>query len=524
MVFSASNPDVTDEKSVNKQIEQALNEVKTRYADQNALLVERLGALDTMLDQRGWLDLYNYDSDGPSLDQIKEASGQIRNLMALNPTIKRGSQLRISYVHSKGINFGEIPGSGRGRGTNVKAFFDLPQNQKYVFSPEAREELERTAYSDGSVFLIADEATKAMQRIPIWEINGYITNPDNAEEIWAYRRTWNSYAVGNVSPEQKNVWYYTDQFVGNRTKTVTIQGKSEPVDQKSVIIDHAFNKQVGWAWGLPDAISILSWAKQYRDFLLNGKIMSDSLAQFAFKAVAQSRAGGDNASMKLAAPGSAGSTAVLGGGNDLVPISSAGKGYDFDSGRALAAQIAAGLEVSLVHLLSDPGASGSSYGSASNLDLPTKRAMLSRQRSWVSFYTRVLKFLGWTEPTVSFPTLDEPDYYREIQALLLAWASGELHHDEFRPRLLDLLDVQSKHDNGPEGVLLPNNENSLARKDIDTDGTGGASTQGQGSSSPVGQGVNANDLRSDTLANSLRMHNPRVAEMLEEIKTWIDNK
>lgn len=520
MVFSASNSDVTDGNVPTKQIEEAFTELKTRYADQNALLVEKLGALDTMLDQRGWIDLYSYDSEGPSLDQIKEASGQIRNLMALNPTIKRGSQLRISYVHSKGIDFGEIPGSGRGRGANVKKFYDLPQNQKYVFSPEAREELERTAYSDGTVFLIANESTKAMQRIPIWEINGYITNPDNSEEVWAYRRTWNSYKVGNASPETKNVWYYTDQFVGNRTATVTINAKSEPVDQNSVIIDHGFNKQVGWAWGLPDAISILSWAKQYRDFLLNGKIMSDSLAQFAFKAVAQSRAGGDNASMKLAAPGSAGSTAVLGGGNDLVPISSAGKGYDFDSGRALAAQIAQGLEVSIVHLLSDPGASGSSYGSASNLDLPTKRAMLSRQRSWVSFYSRVFKFLGWVDPVVSFPTLDEPDFYREIQALILAWDSGNLHSDEFRPRLLDLIDVQPKRDKAPEGVMLPNNSNSLNRRDVDNDGAGGSSGAGttQGNNSAAGAGLNANDLRSDTLANSAkRLEDDELRSMLREL-------
>lgn len=519
MVFSASNPDVTSGNVPAKQIEEAFVELKTRYADQNAILVEKLGALDTMLDQRGWVDLYSYDSEGPSLDQIKEASSQIRNLMALNPTIKRGSQLRISYVHSKGIDFGEIPGSGRGRGVNVDKFYKLPQNQKYVFSPEAREELERAAYSDGTIFLVANESTKAMQRVPIWEINGYITNPDNAEEVWAYRRTWNSYKVGNTSPETRNVWYYTDQFVGNRTSTVTIQGKSELVDQKSVIIDHAFNKQVGWAWGLPDAISILSWAKQYRDFLLNGKIMSDSLAQFAFKAVAQSRAGGENASMKLASPGAAGSTAVLGGGNDLVPISSAGKGYDFDSGRALAAQIAQGLEVSIVHLLSDPGASGSSYGSASNLDLPTKRAMLSRQRSWVSFYSRVFKFLGWAEPVVSFPTLDEPDFYREIQALMLGWDSGELHSDEIRPRLLDLLDIQPKHEAAPDGVLLPNNANSLNRRDIDADGEGSGTGTTTGNNSAAGTGLNANDLRTDTLSNSARRmaDDDEIKNMLREL-------
>lgn len=506
----------------NTILEEALRVTGEKLNNTEHQLEERLSSMSLMLEQRGWTSINEYNDEGPDLDQVKTASKQIRNLMALNPIIKRGSKLRVSYTWSKGIEFGKVPGSSRGRGANIQALIDNPINQRYVFSPEAHQELEQIAYSDGLALLLGDESNKTFQRLWIGEMTADYRNPDNSEEIWAYRRSWKSYNTKDGTPI--NRWYFTDTFADKRVATISYNNTDEQVDQNHLLLDQSFNGQVGWAYGVPDALSAITWVRMYKEFLVNGKIMSDALAQFAFKAVTQSKNGGDNASMKLGQPGQSGSTAVLGGGNDLVPISSAGKGYDFDSGRALAAQIAAGLEVSLVHLLSDPGASGSSYGSASNLDLPTKRAILSRQETWKSYYKRILAFMGAPDATVSFPTLDEPDFYREVQALLLGWGSGVLDVEEFRVKLLALLNIVSAKAKAPEGVLLPNNEKSLARKDIDTDATGGASNQGQGSSSTVGQGQNANDLRSDTLANSLKaMSDDRIMEMLEDIKGKLES-
>jgi hypothetical protein len=503
----------------NAVLEEALRVTGEKLNNTEHQLEERLSSMSLMLEQRGWTSISEYGDEGPDLDQVKKASSQIRNLMALNPIIKRGSKLRVSYTWSKGVEFGGVKGGGRGRATNVQALIDNPINQRYVFSPEAHQELEQVAYSDGLALLLGDESAKTFQRLWIGELTADYRNPDNTEEVWAYRRTWQSYNKQDGVPS--NIWYFTDTFADKRVATIEYEGKRETVDQGHLLIDQSFNGQVGWAYGVPDALSAITWVRLYKEFLVNGKIMSDALAQFAFKAVTQSKAGGDNASMKLAQPGASGSTAVLGGGNDLVPISSAGKGYDFDSGRPLAAQIAAGLEVSLVHLLSDPGASGSSYGSASNLDLPTKRAILSRQETWKSYYERILKFMGVTDPKVTFPTLDEPDFYREVQALLLGWGSGVIDIEEFRVKLLALLNIVSTNAKAPVGVMLPNNEKSLNRKDIDNDGS--SAGQAQGNDTGVGAGLNANDLRSDTLSNSLKaMTDERIMEMLEEIKSKLD--
>ena len=70
--------------------------------------------------------------------------------------------------------------------------------------------------------------------------------------------------------------------------------------------------------------------------------------------------------------------------------------------------------------------------------------------------------------------------------------------------------------------MLPNNEKSLNRKDIDNDGS--SAGQAQGNDTGVGAGLNANDLRSDTLSNSLKaMTDDRIMEMLSDIKAKLES-
>lgn len=474
-------------------VEEALAEAMEILQAENGALVERLQDVARMFayEDRGWDLLIGYDEDeGPTLDEIKEASKKIRELMVGNPTIKRGAELRASYVWSKGINLGQIPGARQGRGINVQAYIDLPVNQRNVFSAKAHQEMERCAYSDGIFILLGDNSTRELRRIPIREIVADLRNPDFNEEIWAYQRSWTQYDEnGRKLPVEKKMWYYTDQFTGKKVSTIN----NVPVDKTQTIMDIHFNGQVGWAWGVPDAITIVAYARLYREFLSNGAIMSRALAQFAFKLTTKSNAGNAAAAAKVASPNRPGSTAAMTEGMSLDTIASAGKGYDFNSGRPLAAMVATGIEVSLIHLLSDPGAAGSSYGSAATLDMPTKRAMVFRQEAWKDFYNRILKWMGVQEPNVRFPELDDVDPLKALESLVLGFNSGAMDWDEFRPRLFELLEIESLHESEPDGALLPNNEKSLPRKDIDTDSTGG---EGGGGTTPT-TGVSPRQGRSN---------------------------
>jgi hypothetical protein len=251
---------------------------------------------------------------------------------------------------------------------------------------------------------------------------------------------------------------------------------------------HSFNRQIGWTFGMPDAISVIAWARLYREFLENGAIMTKALAQFAYKLSSKGRNGISNAAAKIAVPdGQAnrvGATAAMGADVDLIPMPKAGAGYDFESGKSLASMIASGLEVSVVALLADPGSSGS-YGTAQTLDTPTQKAMEIRQRAWSSLMKRVLRYMGApSDIEITWPSIETEPTHRMVQALAMAWESGILEADEFRAAILDILDIVPIQVAPPRGVMMPNNTEYPASttNDAPVDGI----TPSQGNSGAVG--------------------------------------
>ena len=515
--------------------ESRANEVLEVIA-QNRELSESLSAIAKVLrlEDEHWSSIFGTPQhDGLTIDEIQELSQNIREAMVKSPIIDRGAQLRHSYVWSKGLNLPETPKEETGEDGKPKRgpksaeyrahqLIDDDINQRYVFSAAAHEEMERAAYSDGNFFLLGDNATKQIRRIPINEITNFITNPDFKEEVWAWKRTWQS-TNRRGKTEEVSAWYYTDDCPAPMADRARVQIQNTKVDHTKTIIAQSFNRMVGWPLGIPDAVAVVAWAKLYSEFLKHGYVMSRALASIAFKATAPTKGAGDKMAMKLSSTNTSGNTAVMGSASDLTALPTAGRGYDFNSARPIAAMVATGVQVSIVHLLSDPGAAGSSYGSASNLDLPTKRAIVARQRSWTSFFTRVLKWLGLPNAKVDFPTLEEPDFFREMQSLVQAFETGEIHHDEIRPRLLKLAGIEPLHDESPEGVMLPNNKESWERSDIDPKdgpaGSGGSMSSKQGKTSPLtkGKSSNSNDIRSDSQTDSLVQLMTFIAEKLDRL-------
>lgn len=475
---------------------------------------EAIGAVQRMLDAEDthWSKVFgSLDQDGITLDEIKEISESIREAIIKSPIIDRGAQLRHSYVWSKGVNFPEVgtDASKVGPKTKLEKVLTNPINRRYFFDGTAHEELERGLYSDGNVFALVDKKEGTARRIPLSEMEDTIVNPDFAEEVWAWKRKWQSHDAQGGPAKEKSAWIYTSDCPLPMAKRPKGKIGDTPVDHSKTIVAISVNRQIGWPLGIPDAVAAVVWAKLYSDFLKHGYVMSRALASIAFRATVASKTGGDNASMKLASSQGAGQTVVQGAANTLTALPTAGRGYDFDSGRPVAAMVATAVQVSIVHLLSDPGAAGSSYGSASNLDLPTIRAIVSRQQTWAAFMVRLLDALGAPGQKVTFPSLEDPDFFREVQSVVSGWSTGLLHEDEVRGRLLTLLNIETDEKVAPEGVMLPNNRDSLPRADVDTDGqpsadgSNGSSTPGNdqgvgpGHSTGAGIGMNANDLRTD---------------------------
>jgi hypothetical protein len=142
--------------------------------------------------------------------------------------------------------------------------------------------------------------------------------------------------------------------------------------------------------------------------------------------------------------------------------------------------VASALEVSVVALLSDPGTSGA-YGVAQTLDMPTTKAMQSRQKLWENFLKRVLLFFGEKKADIKWPKMENESSYRQLQSLALAKETNAIWPDEYRNAVLDELDVPAIRSQVP---TEPGSDNS------------GSSVPSQGNSGAVGSMQdNSNELR-----------------------------
>jgi len=505
---------------------------------ENEILKESLDNVMGMLarEDQGWFRFAGgseYDL-GMEVFELHRWARELRESVAGNPHIKQGLKLRTSYIWNRGIRYANIEGPKQGKGVNVQARIDNAKNQRNFFGTTAREKREAALYTDSAYFVLADQRDYTLQPVPIWEIHGHYSNPDDHGEVWAYLRCWSHYVPGEGLVPSR-MWYLTDACPnyepGNKKRPVDVNilGVSDPVDPNIIMFADHVNGQIGWPYGIPDALPALVWARLYRDFLVNGKIMSDALAQIAYKAVVNTQAGATNASLKLAKPNAPGSTVITGSADSLVPMATAGKGYDFGSGNSLAAVIAAALEVSVVHLTADTSKAGS-YGATATLDLPTQLAMRSRQNWHIAFDTRVLKWLGAKDPIVTFMSLDgAADIFRKIQAILLMWGSGLYAAEPIEKRLSELLDIVGNI--VPKGVLIPNNsdaafllspDRTAVPKDTGANvgsghqdqGNPNATAPGQGQGTGVGNGLKGNDLRSDKIAQAAAA----LGQLVQEIE------
>lgn len=480
-----------------------------------------------------WRNLFggaNDETVGMTLDELAKESTIIRKFVDEAPLIGRAADLRQTYVWGKGVNIEgtEHDSSKRGRVPALPAFFNKPLNQEAIFSEEAKPEIEKAAATDGHLFLLGEKATKTLRRIPVWEMKDVYLNPNFQEEVWAYLREWTDYST--PQGKTKRVWIYTDQAPKEiRQKSIQWGGKRVDVDERYEILDKRFNRQVGRPLGVPDLYAAVSWNRTYVRMLKNGVSVGDAMAAIAFRATSASKSNATQAAMKLAQGGTGkAKIAFQGIDQELAPLATTGKTFDFNGIRPLAALVATAARVSIVHLLSDPGAAGSSYGSASNLDKPTLRAMQGRQAEWKSYLKRVLKWGTGLDVKVEFPPIEDEDKYRSTQQVGIGWGTGLLHPQEARAKLLEIQGIEAVRDAPPEGVMLPNNEKSLARKDIDTDAQGNPSngggftnTQGSGGTFTGARDATDRDARvvSDTVSESMAMLNlDRLQELVERLE------
>ena len=475
-------------------------------AGSSEIVKESLDNVRAMLarEDRGWTmfkGAAGAADTGLTLEDLKKWSARLRESVA-SPRIKRGFSLRHSFVWKGGIQYSGVPTETRGRGPKVQEKINDALNQRTFFSKQARRRRELCLYADGIALWLGDDVTKRLYAVPLEQITGFLSDPDFPGVIWAYRRTWQHRKV-NGEHETRTRWYFVDDFKDQEVATIqygTSSTEPEEVDTTMTAFDMHANSFEGWALGMPDALAAWIWDQIAKGLFLDGVDVSEAMATLAFKVNAATQRGAQNAALQFASPQGAGGTAVMGAGTDLSVLSSAGKGYDFSSIREVVALVASSLDVSNIHLTSNPGDAGSSYGSAASLDEPGRLTMMTRRDEHVDLDERVLRWMGAEKPKAYFhPYDDGTEMYRRLQTVTLPWLQGVISDEKYKELAALVLGVPDLGST-PDGLLIPNNRDSLARRDIDKDGapTGSAASPTQGRASGDGGGA-PRDTRDDTL-------------------------
>lgn len=452
----------------------------------NASLEERVSDLAMRLDTIGWEPATGWSNDGGmDLEALKATSAVLQDMAATSPLIKHAAELRHGYVFGRGINWGNL------QPRHITMMED-PYNTDVLFSSQAQEELMKIRLTDGNIFLLYRKSDKQFFRVPLSEISGAVTDPNSSERVWFLKRTWNSYDTGGRSSRREE-WYPVSKYTGPRRTTIN----KVSVNNDYIMFFSAFNRQVGWTFGIPDGYAAIVWTKAYSEYLKNNSKLVRAYATIAYKASTTKKDVGASAAVQMVAPGSVAGTAAMGPNTDLVPMPRAGSDVSFENGRPLASMVAAALGVSVVALLSDPGAAGSSYGSAQTLDAPTINGMSAIQRSWVLFYKEIFRNLKGADVAVEFPSIENDQAYRQIQSLQAAYQTGAIHQDEYRAGVLDILDIEPLRTSVPKpdkfnlGHLTPDEvaKNAQAAAELTAQSTTQAGSD---------QGQTNNDNRTDT--------------------------
>lgn len=479
-----------------------------------AIIKEGLDNVRAMLadEDRGW-DVYigghrHHNEEGLTLEDLKLWAARIHE-QSLVGWMKKGFSLRSSYIWQGGIQYRGIPTESRGRGVNVQAKIDEPNNQRSFFSPQARVRREKRLYAEGVALWVGNDQTKILEAVPLSQITDTLGDPDDESIIWAYKREWSRRQKDGKYKDMKR-WYFVDTYKDKALDRITVNGQSEQVEKGYTAFDMHANSVEGWAFGFPDALGAWIWNERAKEAYGDGLDVTAAMASILYTATGSTAKGAQAAANQFASPHGAGSTAVIGAGNAVNAMSTAGKAFDFSQLREIIAVIASNLDVSNIAITSNPGDAGSSYGSAATLDEPTRLAMEFRRAEHVELDKRVLRWMAGPGEArdkieVYFRSLmSAAELYRLVQAVILKFQNGLSEPEDAAEQIDDIFGIPAGQ-RVPRGVLIPNNKDSLARRDIDTDGvTAGkqaaSPTQGRGGKQAGGSGERPTDTRDDILA------------------------
>ena len=424
----------------------------------------------------GWEALSHHGDFTVNLRDAQMVSEKLGEWTKTNPLLKQGLQARNAYLFNAPYEIG-VDDAKSALSSTKRNLFLREDNQNAVFSLSALEAIEYERYTAGTAFVLFDKDTKKFQRIPFDEISDIIYDPLNRDVIRYVQRTVTYSDInpgdGMPIPRKYEAWYPCTDYDGDIVGRI---GGVKVETNKRIIVSRA-NRRTGDVLGTPDAFAAAPWALAYSAYLRDGTKVLAALAEWVWKITPKKKTAAEKAAAKVRTERGAGGSLFTDMDVQALPRADA---VDLTTGRPLAAQAASALGISVVVLLADPGQSGA-YGVAQTLADPNRRVMQARRELNTEFLKECLRLLGIDNPAVTWAKMAPGTDREEVQLLSQLWGTGLFHEDEIRPVMAKVGQITLNHEAPPEGFLVPNNEHSVARSDIDADvKLSGANSQANG--------------------------------------------
>lgn len=384
-----------------------LREQLRQALDNEELLQESFADLAAQMNDPGWIRMSAQFEQEFTAEGLRSIRAICRLFAIKNSLVKRGLNLRAAYVWSQGVEIAARANGKKRREQDVQAvvsgFLTDPGNERAFTGGAARERLERCLGTDGEFFptMFTRPTTGEVQIRVVGadEIAEIVCNPQDRSEPWYYRRVW---VQSTLTEDGRTVDKQMEQFhpaLDYRPKAQPKQFGRIPVVWDAPMMHVKVNDLEGWQRGVPDAYAAIDWARAYKEFLEDWARLVKSLSRFAWRMTAKGSTR-QQARTKLAAPpprdatarpNDVGAVAMTPPDQVFEAIPKSGATVDSESGKPLAAMIAAALDVPLTMLLADPGQTGA-RAVAETLDQPTELAMGQRRGLWAGVYKRILQF------------------------------------------------------------------------------------------------------------------------------------
>ena len=314
-----------------------------------------------------------------------------------NPLIQRGINVAAHYVFGRGVS---VSSPDPDANDVLKAFF---VRNKKTLGQTALTDLERRKYYDGNIFFAffpdKDNTGQVdLRTIDSTEIMDIVTDPEDADTPWFYKRVWierafnpESATVGPANTEAQTAWYPALGYTPD-VKVPMIGGK--PVKWDVPVLHRKCGQVSKWHFGVPLVFSAIDWAKSARRYLEACLTTNLSLAQFAmtlttkggmqalagFKQQMQTTVGNTGSSpWDQNPPTTTGGTFAAGPGTELKAFSTQGAGSDPEKVRQYK------LMVAMVFGIPETffgDVSTGNLATATSLDRPTELNFIEKQESW----------------------------------------------------------------------------------------------------------------------------------------------